>query len=221
MIRDYSHELEDEADDTGAWLCVSDLMAGLVMIFALLLVTSLIQLLEMDKEQKNKRYIIIEQLKEDLLEAGIKSEVHPETGSFSLAEGLTFASNSSKLNVSGREFLDKLMPIYGRVIFQEKGNSNEVLHLVIEGHADQSEALNNHLSLSIRRAEAVVNHIENLVFSYKAPFLRKILPAGRGNYDSDPSLSPELNRNVTFRFEFQSHDLAEMIKSESGPSLDE
>ncbi|MEZ8946201.1 hypothetical protein AB4510_02010 [Vibrio sp. 10N.222.54.B12] len=204
----------EEVDQTGTWLSISDLMAGILMVFTLLLIATLAQLLDYEEQSRNNRVIIIEGLQEGLEKAGIESRIDPLTGSLSLTEGLEFDAGQYSLKPKGKEFLDKLIPIYSQVIFQSQEISDEVLHLVIEGHADKSEVKGRGLSLSVRRSEAVINHLDSMIFHYKGQFLNKILPAGRGNLDADLSLDPAENRKVVFRFEFQSHDLKELITSE-------
>jgi outer membrane protein OmpA-like peptidoglycan-associated protein len=214
-MRKHSVPFDDSSiDESGAWLSVSDLMAGLLMVFILLLVSTLAQLLDYENQAKSNRVIIIEGLQAGLHSAGISSVVDSNTGSVSLAKGLKFKKNSAVLSSEAKRFLDKLIPVYSQVIFLNDDISNEVLHLIVEGHASIDEVKGTALSLSIRRSEAVVNYIETMIFPYKGAFLRKISPSGRGKFDADTSISTELNRNVIFRFEFQSHDVSELIKSQ-------
>ena len=202
---------ETEIDETGAWLSISDLMAGILMIFVLLLISTLARLMEFEEQANKNRVIIIEALQTELTKASIDSIIDPKTGSMSLADGLLFSSNSASLKPAGKRFLNKLIPIYSQVIFQSDEISNEVLFLVIEGHADRSENKRRVMSLSVRRAEAVIEYIEKMTFPYKGPFIRKILAAGRGSSDANVNLSAQQNRKVIFRFEFQSHDLTELM----------
>ena len=204
---------KNSVDETGAWLSISDLMAGLLMVFALLLITTLAQLLEYEEQSNSNRVIIIEGLQNGLRNAGIDSTVDSNTGSVSLADSVLFEAGSSILKPSGRQFLSKLVPVYSQVIFQSKEISQEVLYLVIEGHTDLNESKGSGMKLSINRAQAVVDYIDDMIFPYKGVFLRKILAAGRGNHDAAPNLEAVENRKVLFRFEFQSHDLKDMVKS--------
>lgn len=207
-LTDYS---EEQIDETGTWLSISDLMAGLLMVFALLLIATLAQLYKYQEQSESNRVVIIEEIQRGLEKAGIESEVDLETGSLSLTEGLNFSSNSSALDSSAQEFLNKLIPIYSQAIFLNDETSEEVLHLVIEGHAAQGEGRGRAMSLSLNRAESVTSHIEQMIFAYKGRFIEKILPAARGNLDADSSLPVAQNRKVVFRFEFKSHDLTELV----------
>ncbi|GEM77846.1 OmpA family protein [Vibrio superstes] len=207
-LTDSSEELIDE---TGTWLSISDLMAGLLMVFALLLIATLAQLFQYQEQSKSNRVVIIEEIQKGLEKAGIESKVDLETGSLSLIEGLSFSNNRSSLDKSSRQFLNKLIPIYSQAIFLNEKTSEEVLHLVIEGHSAQGEGQGRAMSLSLSRAEAVTSHIEQMIFAYKGRFIEKILPAARGNLDADTNLSVVQNRKVVFRFEFKSHDLTELV----------
>jgi outer membrane protein OmpA-like peptidoglycan-associated protein len=216
MQRPIAFRHNNSVDETGAWLSISDLMAGLLMVFALLLITTLAQLLEYEEQSKSNRVIIIEGLQKGLRNAGIDSTVDPSTGSVSLADSVLFEPGSSSLKIGGKQVLKKLVPVYSQVIFQTPEISQEVLYLVIEGHTDLNESNGSGMKLSINRAEAVVDYIDGMIFPYKGVFLRKILAAGRGNHDADPNLKAVENRKVLFRFEFQSHDLKDMVKSTKG-----
>jgi outer membrane protein OmpA-like peptidoglycan-associated protein len=208
----HSARVDDSSiDETGAWLSISDLMAGILMIFVLLLISTLARLMEFDEQANKNRVIIIEGLQAELQKANIDSIIDPETGSMSLESSVLFTENSSQLKPKGKQFLDKLIPIYSQVIFQSDEISDEVLFLVIEGHADSREKPRKAMSLSMRRAESVIEYIDGMIFHYKGKFLKKILAAGRGSLDANSKLTAKQNRKVLFRFEFQSHDLTELM----------
>ncbi|WP_394151542.1 OmpA family protein [Vibrio maritimus] len=202
--------VEESIDETGSWLSISDLMAALLMVFALLLVVTMAELFEYQEQSESNRIVIIEEIQKGLDKAGIKSKVDIETGALSLSEGLSFSHNGYTLSNSAEQFLDKLIPIYSQAIFLNEHTSQEVLHLVIEGHAAQGEGARSAMSLSLNRAESVTRYIEEMIFPYKGRFVGKILPAARGNLDMDRSAERAENRKVVFRFEFKSHDLSEL-----------
>ncbi len=205
-----SRQDEQIFDETGAWLSISDLMAGLLMVFALLLIVALAQLSELQKQSKSNRIIIIEQIQKGLTDVGIESFLD-EKGTLSLVDGLQFEHGSAEINAQGLEFLKKLIPVYSQAIFQNANTATEVNYLIIEGHAAHNESAKNALSLSVRRAEEVTKVLQDLPFHYKAKFMNKILPAGRGDFDANKALPPEKNRKVLFRFEFKSYDPADYL----------
>ena len=206
-----SRKADNSIDETGAWLSISDLMAGILMIFVLLLISTLARLMEFDEQANKNRVIIIEGLQTELTKANIESIIDPNTGSMSLEESVLFSSGSASLKPQGKRFLDTLIPIYSQVIFQSDEISDEVLFLVIEGHADRKENPRKAMSLSIQRSNAVISYIDRMIFPYKGKFVKKILAAGRGSLDANKALTPQQNRKVLFRFEFESHDLTELM----------
>jgi outer membrane protein OmpA-like peptidoglycan-associated protein len=215
---------DQQIDETGNWLSISDLMAGLLMVFALLLIVTLAQLFEFQEQSKSNRIIIVEEIQKGLDRVGIQSTIDTQ-GTLSLVEGLYFESGSAEINSEGREFLKKLIPVYSQAIFTNAETAEEVNYLIIEGHSDKAEGHSDKpkkdkhaMSLSIRRAEAVSNYIGSSPFHYKGKFIEKILPAGRGSHDASSELNPKENRKVIFRFEFKSHDLTELIKLEGKAS---
>jgi outer membrane protein OmpA-like peptidoglycan-associated protein len=209
----YHYKDEQQIDETGTWLSISDLMAGLLMVFALLLIVTLAQLFEFQEKSKSNRIIIVEEIQKGLERVGIQSQIDVQ-GTLSLVEGLHFEQDSAEINSEGRAFLKKLIPVYSQAIFTNAETAKEVNYLIIEGHSDKGEGGKHAMSLSIRRAEAVSNYIESTPFHYKGRFIEKILPAGRGSHDASSELMPKENRKVIFRFEFKSHDLTELLKLE-------
>ncbi|MEH6628882.1 MAG: OmpA family protein [Motiliproteus sp.] len=209
----YIRSEDTDVDESGAWLSISDLMSGLLMVFALLLIVSLAQLLELTEQSKSKRVIIIEGLQQGLEKADISSAVNAETGAIALSETVLFNKGSARLKTSGKRFLDELIPIYSQVIFQSQDIADEVLYLVIEGHSDREGSSQNAMKLSLDRAYSVVAYIHTMTFPYKGAFIRKILAAGRGDIDARRNDNEGQFRKVVFRFEFLSHDLTEMIKT--------
>ncbi|WP_298444472.1 OmpA family protein [uncultured Ferrimonas sp.] len=203
-------QADEHIDETGSWLSIGDLMAGLLMVFALLLVVTMAELYEYQEQSESNRIVIIEEIQKGLIKAGIESKVDLETGSLSLSEGLNFKHDGAMLSPAAKSFLDKLIPIYSQAIFLNDETSVEVLHLVIEGHAAKNEGKRKAMSLSLNRAEAVTTYIERMIFPYKGRFLDKALPAARGKLDADDQLPAQGNRKVVFRFEFKSHDLTEL-----------
>ena len=75
-----------EEHESSEWLSVSDLMAGLLMVFALLVVATLFQLKQAQEENKNKRIVIIQALEKQFKAQGINAEINPETGDITLLD---------------------------------------------------------------------------------------------------------------------------------------
>ena len=105
---------ETELDEAGIWLSIGDLMSGLLMLFALLLVVSLLLINEAAEKAKNSRVVIIQALEQTLKAAGINANIDPKTGDISIADKLLFDVNESKLKPEGIVFIKNFIPEIGR-----------------------------------------------------------------------------------------------------------
>jgi outer membrane protein OmpA-like peptidoglycan-associated protein len=189
------------------WLSISDLMSGLLLIFALLVVVTLLQLKITQEETQNKRIVVIQALQEQFNSNGINAEINPETGDITLLDSVLFDFNEKELKDKGKAFLDRFIPIYSGVIFSDIGISEEITRVIIEGHTSSDGALGYNMQLSLRRANSVYQYINTMELSdYKSDFLKKIQVAGRGPMDANYAVSEDGDRKVIFRMQFKSED---------------
>ena len=105
-----------DIDETGAWLSIGDLMSGLLMLFALLLIVTLLQLTKEAEKKQNSRIVIIRALEQQLKEKGITAEVDKKTGDISILDSVLFDKNSYELKPEGKAFLGGFIPLYAKVI---------------------------------------------------------------------------------------------------------
>ena len=189
------------------WLSISDLMSGLLLIFALLVVVTLLQLKITQEETQNKRVVVIQALQEQFNSNGINAEINPETGDITLLDSVLFDFNEKELKDAGKAFLDNFIPVYSGVIFSEIGISEEITRVIIEGHTSSDGALGYNMQLSLGRANSVYQYINTMELSdYKPDFLNKIQVAGRGPMDANYAASEDSDRKVIFRMQFKSED---------------
>jgi len=208
-----SKRYEDEVDDTGAWLSISDLMSGLLMVFALLLIVALAQITEISEKSQNTRVIIIQGINDGLSSAGIDVKADSETGDISILDSVLFSQNDYKLKQTGKDFLDKFIPVYSNVVFQSDDVANEVIRIVVEGHSSSEGAFSHNMRLSVLRANSVSEYIEQMNFENKTNFFKKILISGRGAIDANQEIAMESDRKVMFRFQFKGDEfLMQQIK---------
>ena len=80
--------IEEEVDESGAWLSIGDLMSALLMIFALLLISALVQISQSEESSKTKRILIIQGINKALSEANIAVEANPVTGDISILDSV-------------------------------------------------------------------------------------------------------------------------------------
>lgn len=207
------HDLPDEHEGN-EWLSVSDLMAGLLMVFALLVVATLFQLKQTQEENKNKRIVIIQALQQQFNERGINAQVNPETGDITLLDSVLFDINQSELKAEGIVFLDQFLPVYGETLFKDPKISNEITRIIIEGHTSSEGSTEHNMSLSLRRANSVFDYINQLQFDQRDELVNKIQVAGRGFLDAEPTASRPEDRKVIFRMQFKSEEAFGRIKKE-------
>jgi len=195
-------------------LSIGDLMSGLLMIFALLLISALVQISEVSEQSQNNRVIIIKGINDSLASAGIDVKADPETGDISILDSVLFGRDDYELKQSGRDFLDTFVPLYGDVIFQSDDVSNEVVRIVIEGHTSKEGSFNYNMKLSLLRANSVSEYIRSMKFENKNAFFKKILISGRGPIDADDFNVLAEDRSVKFRLQFKGQQFLSSLGSE-------
>jgi outer membrane protein OmpA-like peptidoglycan-associated protein len=199
-------ELEQEDEqDSSIFLSIGDLMSGLLMFFALLFVTALVQI----QELKDSRDVFIGTLVEELNGNDLEVSVNPETGDISIRESILFSKGSAELTQQGKVFLKKFIPLYSQVIFSKDKFEEQVSRVVIEGHTSSKGSEDYNLELSLQRSFAVSRYImsNNLKFPTKQPFNRKLLASGRGEMEADQKRDNPGDRKVLFRFQFKGDEL--------------
>jgi outer membrane protein OmpA-like peptidoglycan-associated protein len=216
----HSSGADTEIDETGAWLSIGDLMSGLLMIFALLLVLALLQLTEAAERAKNSRIVIIQAIKETLNSQGINAQIDPQTGDISILDSVLFDNAESRLKPAGVEFLDAFVPVYSQAIFSSEDVSDQIQHIVVEGHTSSIGTWDYNMSLSLDRADSVSKAISQMVFPKKDVFRSRLLVSGRGEAEANPNLDKAEDRKVVFRFQFKSDSFLQWFLKESGLAND-
>lgn len=202
----FNRMIQNDDHEGNEWLSVSDLMAGLLMVFALLVTATLFQLKETQEESKNKRIVIIQSLQQQFNQNGIHAQVNTETGDITLLDSILFDMNKSDLNQGGIEFLKKFIPVYGQTLFKDPSISNEITRIIIEGHTSSDGTSEYNMSLSLKRANSVFDFINRYDFKQKDILVNKIQVAGRGHLDSDQKTALSSDRKVIFRMQFKSDE---------------
>lgn len=143
---------DNQIDDSGSWLSIGDLMSALLMIFALLLISALVQIAEVSEKSKNNRVMIIKGLEDGFKAAGIDAAPNPETGDISITNSVLFQQDDYLLKDVGKSFLDKFIPIYSQVVFQNQATADEVVRIVVEGHSSSEGNFEHNMRLSGKRS---------------------------------------------------------------------
>lgn len=208
-------DLEDEEDqESGVWLSISDLMSGLLLFFALLFIATQIELRKYQEALKNLPLIVM-----TTIEEGVGSDavnVDPETGDVSLDDKILFPEGESELKPEGKAFLNKFIPVYSKVIFSKKEFEEEIARVVIEGHTSSKGSEGANRALSLERALSVADYIfsNELNFQNEERFEEKILISGRGEIDANPTMDDPKDRKVTFRFQLRRPDFSNFVNQE-------
>lgn len=201
-------------DENGTWLSIGDLMSALLMIFALLLISALVQIADVAEKSKNNRVMIIKGLEDGFEAAGIDATPNPETGDISITNSVLFEQNDYQLKRDGEVFLDKFIPVYSKVVFQNKETAEEVVRIVVEGHSSSEGNFEHNMRLSVLRANSVFEYISLMDFPNKSDYLQKLLISGRGAIDSDQTMANEADRKVMFRFQFKGQEFQKVVGKE-------
>jgi len=209
-----SVERTEAIDENGTWLSIGDLMSALLMIFALLLISALVQIADVAEKSKNNRVMIIKGLEDGFKAAGIDATPNPETGDISITNSVLFEQNDYRLKRDGEVFLDKFIPVYSEVVFQNKETAEEVVRIVVEGHSSSEGNFEHNMRLSVLRANSVFEYISLMEFPNKPDYLQKLLISGRGAIDSDQTMANEADRKVMFRFQFKGQEFQKVVGKE-------
>lgn len=192
------NEFSDHESQSASWIALADLMTGLMAIFLVLCLVVL-------TNQGRTRSIIITTVKEALNQANIEATTDAKTGDVSIVNrDLLFDNNSSVLRAEGREFLTKFVPAYSKAIFDlQQHESDEVVRIVVEGRTSRSGNAAHNMTLSLERANAVVQYIYYMPdFKYKKEMLQRLTPVGRGVMEAKEA-DNDKDREVLFRFQFK------------------
>lgn len=144
------------------WLSYSDLMAGLLMIFALMLFAALHHyggIINEAGQIANTRNAIILKLDSIMKADSSGVVVDPETGAVKFPDGVLFDEGRADLRPEGKRQLDRFADKYFEVLLGDAQVRSELKSIVIEGHTNDNSSYEYNLDLSQRRAFAVMMHL--------------------------------------------------------------
>ncbi|MCT7962809.1 OmpA family protein [Laspinema sp. D1] len=200
---------EEETDNSSFYLAIGDLMSGVLMVFALLFITTLLQLQEAKEQLSQHRRIFVGELVGHLKGNEIDVKVNEETGEVSVREAILFDEGSTQLKPEGKAELSKFIPLYSQLIFSHPDFEREISRVIIEGHTSSKGSYEANMELSLMRALAVTRYIvsEELQFASKAELTAKVMAAGRGEIEAEPEYDHPTDRKVVFRFQFRGEEI--------------
>lgn len=172
------NELEQLKEQEGHWVAVSDLMAGLMMVFMLISIVFMINV-EQERNKVRDVAILYDHLRVQLYE-DLKQEFAPDMARWGaeLDKDLTFRFNNTdvlfdkgkaELKPEFRAIMADFFPRYMHIIAQEKYR-NDILEVRIEGHtsttwsgaASDDEAYIRNMALSQERTRSTLAYLLEL-----------------------------------------------------------
>ncbi len=179
------------------WTTMSDLLLGLAIIFMVLFVLAMTGFTQDSVKAKQSQMEASKELVEKLKEANIDAKVDAMTGDVKISDLELFEVNSYVLSPKGKQYLDKLVPIYIENIFANAELESNITNIVVQGHTDSQQFANlsteneqyvRNMTLSLQRANSVAEYIFRTNFNkmYEEK-LRKMLVVEGRSY-SDPVL---------------------------------
>lgn len=218
-------------EHTDYWLSYSDLMAGLLMAFMLIVfVAALNYNSSKDVIKAQEKQIeeligiktkIIENLILEFEDSDMNVEIDKQTGDIRLESGVFFDSDRYTLKSSGKEFLNRFIPFYLSVLLSEE-NSEFISEIIIEGHTDSDASYIYNLELSQKRAfevtKYIMTHDFDTIDGELKEVLRNIITANGKSfteliYDESGKVDMEKSRRVEFKFRIKDDEMIqEMIR---------
>ena len=216
-----------QEEETSYWLSFSDLMASVLIIFILLFVYNLIAYEEsmnetekMIRELTSTRMKIITMLQEEFDKENMDIIIDPKTGAIQLNESILFDTGKSELKEEGKEFAQKFIPIYVKILLGNDEIKSQVSQIIIEGHTDDVGGYLYNLKLSQERSLSVAQFLLNSEFNYKYKNeMEKYLTINGRSYsepilNNDGSINKDASRRVEIKFRLKEEEVLLQIQKE-------
>ena len=192
------------AEENIFWVTMADLLLGLAIIFITLFVLAMTGFSQQNIQQQQVQMEVSQKIGEELQKADIDVDIDKMSGDLKIADVELFELNSYVLSAKVKKLLDKLAPIYINSIFADKELSNQIQHIIIQGHTDsqtfagitsKDEQFLKNMDLSLKRANAVAEYIFKTNYDKKyADQFRKIVVV-EGKSFNEPVLNEQGNED--------------------------
>ena len=146
------------------WASYSDLLAGMLLVFTLLLIVAMLHYAEFNRkkieaqETRLKMFKLLQMRLIEDLESAFENEtvtIDPKTGVLQIGSGILFGEGESQLRPEGKARLKGIFNAYIQVILNEEFK-DFIKQIEIEGHTNTNGTYLYNLELSQQRALAVM-----------------------------------------------------------------
>ncbi len=206
------------------WVCVSDMMSGLLLVFILFLTLVLLDYRTvLDSKQSEIDQLlgiragIVTALRQEFGQEGIDVEVDPQTGAIRFRGGVFFEHDSTEITKAGKNYLLDFIPRYMGIILSQEFQPF-ISQVIVEGHTDNTGSYLYNLDLSQRRAYAVVRHVLGDSFPTfpEREAMKVVITANGCSYSQplevDGEISWDNSRRVEFKFRLKDDELIQQVK---------
>lgn len=224
------------------WLSYSDMMAALLIVFALILSATLLDMrstyeakqaelaekeaiINSQQEQIDQivgiRGELVDALSKEFANSALSVKVDPQTGAITFDSNLLFGYNQDTLQDVGKAFLAEFLPQYFSILL-DPSFYPYVAEVIIEGHTDTAGDYMYNLQLSQNRAFAVVSYClddsNHFLSEEQLDELRGLLTANGRSwsapvYQQDGTVNMEASRRVEIKFRLKDEEMMNQIAS--------
>lgn len=216
--------MKDEDNVHDYWQSYSDLMAALLLMFALLIVIMIYKYASIAVElnaQKVKvdeiigvRARIINQLLNEFKNSDLSLSIDPQTGAISFSEGIFFDKDKFELKDEGKRYLNEFFPRYISILMDPRFKKY-ISQIIVEGHTDDTGDYVYNLELSQKRAFEVVRYIlqsdiKGIDSKVKSDLMPYITANGRSYSQliiENGKVNREKSRRVEFKFRLKEEEM--------------
>lgn len=208
--------VEDQEADY--WMSFSDLMAGLLMVFALLLLAALFHYqsgVEGVREVLRVRQDVVSQLQNEMALAEGRLVEVDEEGTVRFRDNVLFSQGSAEVSPRGREQLRSFARLYLSILLGNDRFREQLRAVVIEGHTNDDGPYDVNLHLSQARAFAVMMVLLDESGEYRNDLQRLVTANGRSESNlirnEDGSVDKVASRRIEIRFQLNDKELVQQV----------
>ncbi len=202
---------KNEGEKPNFWISYADIMAGLLLMFILILIIVIFDYQDVLSHKETKieemlgiRKDIVSALQEEFKETELNIEIDSQTGAIRFPGKVFFELDSTKISEQGSKDLAAFIPRYVNILLGKQFRKY-ISEIIVEGHTDDRGEYMYNLELSQERALEVVKEIFTSNYSdLKYPNeLRNYLTANGRSYSQPIKEDGVINRNKSRRVEFK------------------